>query len=250
MTPPFATHDALPVPHGFFGRQGGVSGGLYASLNCGHGSDDDPDHVSINRARVAASLGGGTLQGPHQIHSDRCVIIEEPLASPVQADALVTWKPDLILSVLSADCAPILFVSETKKIIGAAHAGWRGAFSGVAESTIAQMCEIGAHHDDIIAVIGPTISGENYEVGKEYRQARIKDHPESDPYFQRTQSGAVHFDLPAFLIARIRGCGVERVHWTGECTYADEARYFSYRRNTHQGVPGYGRNISAIRLPD
>jgi YfiH family protein len=242
------------VRHGFFTRQGGVSSGIYAGLNAGLGSDDDPALVRQNRGRVAAALGwpGKPLSTPHQVHSPDVVAISEPLAegaSP-KVDALVTTTPGVIIGVLAADCGPILFADEAGGVIAAAHAGWKGAFTGVIENTVDAMVEAGARRDSIRAVLGPSIGPENYEVGPEF-EARFAEADADNRRFFSPSARAGHFmfDLPAYIVARLRRAGIDAAH-TGHCTYADEDRFFSYRRTTHRREPDYGRQISAIVLND
>lgn len=245
----FNTHDSLKTPHLFAGRQGGVSKGVFATLNAGQDSEDIPEAVSQNRTLVREALGADHLVSLRQIHSDIVEIIESAPAERLRADGLVTKTPGLAISALSADCGPLLLEDTNAGVIGACHAGWRGALSGIVESTIAAMCEIGAHPDHITAVLGPCISQPNYEVGEAFMAEFTEINADYAAYFTPGPTGVPHFDLPAFILSRLQDCGVENRHWVGECTYADEARFFSYRRNTHQGLDGYGRNISAIVLP-
>jgi len=245
----FITHPALKAPHLFAGRQGGVSKGVYASLNTGMHSDDDPQAVAQNRELIREHLSADHLISLQQIHSDTVEIIEGPPARALSADGLVTKTRGLAISALSADCGPILFEDADAGVIGACHAGWRGALSGIVESTVAAMCEMGAHPDNIVAVLGACISQPNYEVGDAFMTEFTDINEDYAAFFSPGPKSGPHFDLPAFILSRLDSCGVENRHWTGDCTYADETRYFSYRRNTHQGLSGYGRNISAIALP-
>ncbi|MEM9048027.1 MAG: peptidoglycan editing factor PgeF [Pseudomonadota bacterium] len=240
-----------PAPHGFFGRAGGVSLGIYASLNCGPGAGDDPDAVACNRARVAAHLGvrPHALLTLHQIHSPTVLTVTEPFGGEgpggrPRADAMVTTQPGLALGALAADCAPVLFFSPG--VIGAAHAGWRGALAGVLEATIAAMLGLGAKN--IRATIGPCISQRAYEVGPEFLDAFLAEDPNHAGFFAGGAGDRMRFDLPGFCLARLRAAGVE-ADWTGHCTYAHPDRFFSYRRTTHRREADYGRMISAIRLP-
>jgi YfiH family protein len=242
-------HPALKTPHLFMGRQGGVSTGIYASLNTGLGSDDDPNAVAENRMRVQTRLGADHLISLQQIHSDHVEIIESPPREPLTGDGLVTNVPGIALSALSADCGPVLFEDVQAGVIAACHAGWRGALSGIVESTVAAMCEIGASPDRITAVLGACISQPNYEVGTEFMAEFTDIEDDYAAFFAKSPSGVPHFDLPAFILSRLKSCGVENRCWTGQCTYADDAQFFSYRRNSHQGLESYGRNISAIVLP-
>lgn len=244
---------ALPgIRHGFFTRAGGVSDGLYASLNCGLGSKDDKARVTENRRRVAGAVGGAVemLASPYQVHGIDAVVVREPwrAGEGPRADATVTDRPGVVLGVGTADCGPILFADARARIIGAAHAGWRGALAGVAESTIAAMEQLGAKRDDIIAVLGPTISQENYEVGDEVRAAFLEQSGENARFFTpASAAGKFMLDLPRYIVARLKAAGVsaDALHL---CTYADPERFFSYRRATHRGEADYGRLLSAITL--
>lgn len=240
------------VRHGFFTREGGVSQGIYAGLNVGHGSDDDPALIRENRERVAGWLGrpGQPLSTPHQVHSPDVVKISEPMSEEARpkADAVVTTTPGVVVGVLTADCGPILFADDDGKVVAAAHAGWKGALGGVIENTVDAMVEAGARREAIRAVLGPSISGENYEVGPEF-EARFRDADAANAQFfvPSGRDGHFMFDLPAYTIMRLRNAGVDAGH-TGLCTYSDEALFFSYRRTTHRREPDYGRQISAIVL--
>jgi len=245
--------DVEGVAHGFFGRQGGVSTGLYASLNCGYGSNDDPNHVSENRARVAQALGtdGGRLLTVYQIHSAEAVHVAAPWArsDAPQADAMATTAPGIALGVLAADCAPVLLADATARVVGAAHAGWKGAISGVVESVVALMERLGAKRDRIRAAIGPCISQAAYEVGPEFRVRFVETTAANDRYFVSSmRADHWRFDLPRYVAARLSALGLAAVDRLDVCTYADEARYFSFRRTTHKSEPDYGRNLSAIML--
>jgi hypothetical protein len=253
------THDLMTgagatIRHGFFTRNGGVSNGLYRDLNTGTGSSDDPDNVAENRRRVASHLGlaPNRLVTVHQIHSPDVVAVDAPIAGErPKADALVTATPGLALAVLTADCGPVLFADGTAGVIGAAHAGWRGAASGVLENTVAAMERLGAHRKAMVAVLGPTISQDNYEVGAEF-EAAITGQNRADARFFRPSPRANHFmfDLPRYILARLEASGVA-AQWQGSCTYDDEDRFFSFRRTTHRKEPDYGRQMSVIALsPD
>ncbi|MEM9600649.1 MAG: peptidoglycan editing factor PgeF [Pseudomonadota bacterium] len=250
MNLPVVTHAALPVPHGFFGREGGASDGVYMSLNCGLGSNDDPKAVRHNRDTVRRHLGADALVSLYQVHSPDVLIIDEPPKDRPRADGVITRTAGLALSALSADCGPVLFCDPQAQIIAACHAGWRGALSGVIESTVAAMCEIGARPDAIRAVLGPCIGPDHYEVGEDFRDTFLNVSDQYATFFTDGPVGRPHFDLPTFILSRLQACGVGKSAWTGHCTYADPTRYFSYRRNTHEGLDGYGRNISAIMLPE
>jgi purine-nucleoside/S-methyl-5'-thioadenosine phosphorylase / adenosine deaminase len=245
---------ALPgVRHGFFTRQGGVSGGIYASLNCGPGSRDDAANVVENRARVAELLGAkpGRLITVFQKHSADAVIAEAPWKgdTPPEADAIVTKTPGLAIGVLTADCAPVLFCDGDARVIGAAHAGWKGALGGILEATVEAMRKLGAKPERITAAIGPAISQDAYEVGAEFVERFVAEEPGSAAFFITDQaSGEPHFDLPAYVGERLARAGVGSIAELGLCTYCEESRLFSYRRSQHHGEDDYGRQISAIVL--
>lgn len=241
------------IRHGFFTRQGGVSRGIYASLNCGPGSRDAPEQVGENRALVAEALGAlpDRLLTVYQRHSASVVTAERPwdLASMPQADAIVTRVPGLVIGVLSADCAPILFCDAEARVIGAAHAGWRGALSGIAEATVEAMAALGAQPERIVAVIGPAISQRAYEVGADYRHRFLLEDPAAERFFADDEdSGEPHFDLPGYVAERLARAGLSAISDLSLCTYCDETRLFSYRRSQHHGEDDYGRQISAILL--
>ena len=244
------TSDALPVRHGFFTRKGGASSGIFAGLNCGPGSTDLAEIVEINRARVAEAMqvGPDNLVTVHQVHSPDAVHITAPPAIRPRADAMVTAAPGVALGVLTADCQPVLFADAQAGVIGAAHAGWRGARDGVLESTIAAMESLGAQRHNIAAVIGPCISQSAYEVGQEFYETFTDDAPETRRFFIQGAGGRMMFDLPGYGLHRLRAAGVGHAEWTRHCTYADPARFYSYRRTTHASEADYGRLISVIRL--
>ena len=241
------------IRHGFFTRQGGVSGGIYASLNCGPGSRDDPANVKENRAHVAEILGvdPNNLLSLYQKHSAEAVIADRPWKdgkSP-EADAMVTATPGLALGVLTADCAPVLLYDGEARVIGAAHAGWRGALSGIVEATVAAMLKLGARSERIRATIGPAISQKAYEVGSDYKEGFLAEEPGSADFFITDESsGEPHFDLSGYVAERLARAGVGAIDDLGLCTYCDETRLFSYRRSQHHGEDDYGRQISAIVL--
>lgn len=243
------TSDALACRHGFFTRKGGASSGIFAGLNCGTGSSDLSEAVAINRARVTEAMGVGpeALVTVHQVHSARAVAVTGPLAIRPEADALVTATPGVLLAVLTADCQPVLFSDPKAGVIGAAHAGWRGAVDGVLEATLDAMEQLGARRSDISAVIGPTISQAAYEVGPEFLDRFRTEDPESSRFFANGQGDRLHFDLPGYGLHRLRAAGVGHAEWTGHCTYRDPARFYSFRRTTHAGEADYGRLISTIR---
>lgn len=246
------THPLLdPVRHGFFTRRGGASSGLFAGLNCGFGSSDQGEIVAINRARVAEAMGvaADRLAGVHQVHSPDVVTVtaaeQAGQTDHLRADALVTAVPGIALSVLTADCQPVLFADAQAGVIGAAHAGWKGALSGVLEATVDAMRDLGA--TQIRAVIGPSISQRAYEVGWDFMENFTAEDPEYQRFFSNGPNDKPMFDLPGFGLSRLRAAGVEAA-WIGHCTYSDPERFFSYRRTTHQNEPDYGRLISAIAL--
>jgi len=244
-----------PMAHGFFGRAGGASRGIYAGLNCGFGSGDDPGHVATNRARAARYLGlpNAAIATPHQVHGREVVVVDQvwgPKLGP-KADGVVTNRPGIILGVLSADCAPILFCDARAGVIGAAHAGWRGALAGVAEATIDAMLGLGAQREHIHAVIGPCISQSAYEVGLEFETTALGLDPQAFAHFSPGKSDDKRqFDLPGYLMGRLGRSGLGALANLDLCTYSYPERYFSFRRTTHRGEPDYGRDLSAIVLND
>ncbi|WP_322895225.1 MULTISPECIES: peptidoglycan editing factor PgeF [unclassified Yoonia] len=251
MTLDIITDPALGAArHGFFTRKGGASSGVFAGLNCGFGSSDQQDIVAINRERAADALALAPHQliGVHQVHSADVVTVTD--ATPVlqKADALVTRSKGIGLSILTADCQPVLFCDQTAGVIGAAHAGWKGALTGVLEQTMRAMEKLGAARRNIVAVIGPSISQRNYEVGADFRDRFLAVDPGYDRFFAAGQQSRFQFDLPGFGLMRLRSFGVGQAHWTGHCTYADPGRFFSYRRSVHLQEADYGRLIAAIRL--
>lgn len=244
------TSDALAPRHGFFTRKGGASSGIFAGLNCGTGSSDQAEIVAINRARVADAMGLGveSLVSVHQVHSPDVVTVTAPLADRPRADAMVTATPGLALAVLTADCQPVLFADAKAGVIGAAHAGWKGARDGVMEATLDAMEALGARRGQITAVIGPCISQTAYEVGQEFFESFTDDAPEARRFFVNGNGDRYLFDLPSYGLWRLREAGVGHADWTRHCTYRDPARFYSYRRTTHAGEADYGRQISVIRL--
>ncbi|HEX3503209.1 MAG TPA: peptidoglycan editing factor PgeF [Xanthobacteraceae bacterium] len=241
------------IRHAFFTRSGGVSGGLYASLNGGTGSKDDAAHVAENRARMAMALG----VEPHrfltvyQVHSPEVVIAETPWAADARpkADAIVTRMRALAIGVTTADCGPILFADPKAHVIGAAHAGWRGALSGVIEATVAAMERLGAVRGEIRAAIGPMIRQRNYEVGADLIERFAAEDRASGRFFApAARDGHALFDLSGYIAARLARAGVGHIEDLALCTYADPERFFSYRRTTHRAEPDYGRHVNAIAL--
>jgi polyphenol oxidase len=251
---PFLTAESLQIPgvaHGFFTRVGGVSEGVYASLNGGVGSRDTPETVTENRARIAAALGAAPdrLAVPFQVHSPDAVAITElwqPGARP-RCDALVTATPGLALGVTGADCGMILFADQVARVIGAAHAGWKGALTGVVEATVEAMERLGARRSDIVAALGPCIGRNSYEVGPEFVAAFDGAGDDTARYFAPSlRAGHSMFDLNAYIAERAKRAGVGRFEDLRLDTYSDERRFFSYRRATHRKEPDYGRLLSVI----
>ena len=239
------------IRHGYFTRSGGVSEGIYAGLNTGVGSRAEPDRVRENRRRVAAWMGIGvdSLLSVHQVHSPDVVVVREPFAGArPRADAMVTATPGLAIGASSADCGPVLFADAEARVVGAAHAGWKGAFTGVLENTVAAMEALGARRDRIVAVLGPSISRDNYEVGPEFVERFVGADEANEGYFTPSPAaGHALFDLNRYTVDRLAAAGV-RASMLGRCTYAEEDSFYSYRRATHRGEADYGRQISAIVL--
>ncbi len=239
------------VAHGFFTRHGGVSQGIYASLNCGHGSRDDPDAVRENRGRIGAFLGGSAPITANQVHSATAVIVERAWDAEQRprADAMATATRGLTLGVLSADCAPVLLADAQAGVVGAAHAGWRGALDGIVEAVVAAMVRLGASPDRLRAAVGPCIGQPAYEVGWDFEQAFMERDGESARYFARPAPGArPHFDLSGYVALRLVRAGVLVTDAPAPCTYAQEEDFFSYRRSQARQEADYGRQISAIVL--
>ncbi|MGI3212498.1 peptidoglycan editing factor PgeF [Roseovarius tibetensis] len=251
MTLEILTSDSLaPLRHGFFTRRGGASSGVFSGLNCGPGSSDQTEVVRINRARVARAMEVAPehLVSVQQVHSADVIRITGPVHDKPRCDAMVSTTPGVALGVLTADCQPVLFADRRAQVIGAAHAGWRGALDGVLEATVDAMEQLGATRDHITAVIGPSISQAAYEVGPDFLEDFIADDPDNARFFANGHDGRYHFDLPGFGLHRLRRAGVGQAEWTRHCTYGDAARFYSYRRSTHAGEADYGRLISTIRL--
>lgn len=249
MTLEILTADTLsPLRHGFFTRKGGASSGVFAGLNCGLGSSDQAEVVAINRARVASAMGLApeALVAVRQTHSADVAVA--PFGDRPEADAIVTATPGLALTILTADCQPVLFADAEAGVIGAAHAGWRGALEGVLEATLDAMESLGARRENTAAVIGPTISQRAYEVGPEFFEIFMAEAPSYSRFFAGGEGDRMHFDLPAFGLHRLREAGIGQAQWTRHCTYSDPDRFYSYRRTTHAGEADYGRLISVIRL--
>ena len=246
------------IEHGFFGKQGGVSEGIYASLNCGIGSDDVAENVQENRRLVAAYFGQEVshLYSVHQVHSAECQIVIHGLPVSAQdrpkADAMVTDAPNQILGILTADCTPVVFTGKKQDgamVIGAAHAGWRGAVGGILQNTVNKMVLIGAEIDSIHAAIGPCIGPKSYEVGEDFAAPFLAQGEANEHFFKSAQKeGHLMFDLPGYIANQLAGIGVLHVTITGHDTYGLDDEYFSYRRKTHKNEPDYGRQISAIMI--
>lgn len=241
------------VRHAFFTREGGVSPGVYASLNGGLGSGDAAGNVAENRARMAAALGVAAerIVTCYQIHSPQVVVAETPWTRETapRADAVVTRVPGLAVGVTTADCGPVLFADAEAGIVGAAHAGWRGALAGVVEATVAAMEGLGARRSRIVAALGPMIRQANYEVGPDLAERFSAADPASARFFRpAAREGRSLFDLPGYIAARLAAAGVGAIEDLGLCTYADPTRFYSYRRATHRGEPDYGRHVNAIAL--
>ena len=251
MTIEVITSDALAqLRHGFFTRKGGASAGLFTSLNCGYGSTDRKDAVSINRNRAADVLGISPkrLATVHQVHSATALATDAPFDVQPRADAMATATPGLGLAILTADCQPVLLADNAAQVIGAAHAGWRGALDGVLEATIDAMEELGARAAEISAVVGPSISQRAYEVGPEFLERFVDDDPGNTRFFANGRDDRLQFDLVGYSLLRLRNAGIGNAQWTGHCTYSDSDRFFSYRRSQHCKEPDYGRLISVICL--
>ena len=243
--------ELAPLPHGFFGRQGGSSSGEFASLNASVSVGDDPARVAQNRALAASTLGGSaeTIVMLHQVHSNRVVVAGESFSAEAlpQADALVTRTRGLLLCILTADCAPVLLADHEAGVIGAFHAGWKGAVTGVAEATVAAMTKMGAQPARTRAAIGPTISAPNYEVGPDFAAEVIAANPHAASRVSAPNGGREHFDLPGFVGDRLRAAGVGTITDLGICTYGAPDAYFSHRHATHRGTRT-GRQMALIGL--
>jgi len=255
MAPEFLTDPLLSAaPHGFFTRRGGVSRGGFAALNCSLSGQDAPEAVAENRARAARALGQdpAALSGLFQVHGAAVVAVDAPIppAQRPEADALVTRRPGLLLGIVTADCAPVLFLDEAAGVAGAAHAGWRGALAGVLEATVAAMEALGAWRAAIRAAIGPCIGQAAYEVGPDLRDAMLAREAADACFFaEGRREGRFQFDLPGYCAARLSAAGVGAVSGSPACTLSDEARFFSHRRRTLAGGGPIGHQLSAIALP-
>ena len=243
------------IRHAFFTRSGGVSEGVYASLNGGIGSNDAPDKVKENRARMAAGLGVGLERflTPYQIHSPDVVVADGTWTQETRprADAVVTREPKLAVGVSTADCGPLLFADADAGVVGAAHAGWRGAFTGVIEATVVAMEKLGASRKHVVVALGPTIRQPNYEVGPEFVERFVAADMDNERFFAPSQrEGHAMFDLTGYIADRVLRADVGGFEDLGHCTYADPERFYSYRRMAQRGEPDYGRHINAIALTD
>jgi polyphenol oxidase len=243
------------IRHGFFTREGGVSGGLYASLNGGVGSKDDAGHVAENRARMAGALGVAPdrFLTAFQIHSPQVVVVETPWTAETRprADAIVTRMRALAIGISTADCGPVLLADPKARVIGAAHAGWRGALTGVVEAAIGAMEQLGAKRSEIRAALGPMIRQQNYEVGSDLIARFGAEDPASNRFFvPAARDGHAMFDLAGYIGSRLSLAGIHHIEDLGHCTYADPARFFSFRRTTHRSEADYGRHVNAIALAD
>jgi YfiH family protein len=241
------------IRHAFFTREGGVSDGIYQSLNGGIGSNDAPENVKENRARMAKALGVAPTHfvSCYQVHSPDVIVATEPWTreNAPRADAIVTRTPGLAIGVSTADCGPVLFADGEANVVGAAHAGWKGALTGVVEATIAAMEKLGASRGNISAAIGPLIRQPNYEVGAEFvEHFTVTDKTNAGHFIPSKRAGHAMFDLPGFIKSRLEAAEIKSVEDLGLCTYAEPDRFFSYRRTTHRGEPDYGRHINAIAL--
>lgn len=241
------------IRHAFFTRTGGVSQGIYTSLNGGVGSNDSPEQVAENRARMAQALGVAPERflTPYQIHSPDVVIADAPWTAETRprADAVVTREPGLAIGVSTADCGPLLFADDKARVVGAAHAGWRGAFTGVIDATLAAMEKLGADRANISVALGPTIRQANYEVGHEFVERFLAADADNARFFaDAARAGHAMFDLTGYIAARVQQAGIVKFEDLGLCTYAEPERFYSYRRSTHLNEPDYGRHINVIAL--
>ncbi|MEM8591696.1 MAG: peptidoglycan editing factor PgeF [Pseudomonadota bacterium] len=251
MSVEFITSDLLAgLTHGFFTRKGGASSGVFEGLNCGAGSSDQAEIVMLNRARAAEAMESSpeALVTQYQIHSPDVVTVRSAEDRGETADAMVTNVPGLLLGILTADCQPVLFADRSSGVIGAAHAGGKGAMDGVLEATITAMEKLGAVRARIRAAIGPTISQRAYEVGPEFLDRLLDEHPDNQRFFASGNGDKAQFDLPSYGLHRLREAGIGEAAWTGHCTYFDPEKFYSYRRSVHRKEADYGRLISTICL--
>ena len=250
----FLTSPRLDLPgvrHAFFTRRGGVSRGVYASLNLGKGSSDDPTAVTENQSRATAALGlpAGSLSIAYQVHSAIVHAADRPFGPDrPQGDGVATRTPGVLCGALAADCAPVLMADPEARVVSAVHAGWRGALSGVIEAGVAAMTGLGARPERIIAVVGPCIGPASYEVGPEFREQMVAENSSSEVFFAAGEGDRLRFDLPAYALSRLGRAGVSQAEWIGADTYPDADRFYSNRRALHRGEPDFGRLLSAIAL--
>jgi YfiH family protein len=240
------------LPHGFLGRHGGMSVGECAGLNVGYGSNDDREAIAGNRRlAIAAVLSDAELATVHQVHSAEVVVADAPWPQDQRprADAMVTDTPNLLLGILTADCAPVLFADHQAVVVGAAHAGWRGALAGVTDATIEAMERLGARRERIHAAVGPCIAQPSYEVDDSFRAHFLGADGDNARFFVAGPASKPHFDLEAYVVHRLIAAGIEEVEALNLDTYADDSRFFSFRRATHRGEADYGRQLSAIAIP-
>jgi YfiH family protein len=240
------------LPHGFLGRRGGISVGAMAGLNVGYGSNDDREAIAGNRRlAIAAILPEAELATVHQVHSAEAIIANAPWPQEERpkADAMVTDRPNLLLGILTADCAPVLFADHEAVVVGAAHAGWRGALAGVTDRTIEAMEKLGARRENIHAAVGPCIAQPNYEVDEAFRGRFLESESDNARFFIEGESGKPHVDLEADVVHRLIAAGIDEVEALNLDTYADADRFYSYRRSSHRGEADYGRQLSAIGIP-
>ena len=240
------------IPHGFLGRRGGVSEGEMWGLNTGYGSGDDPALIAENRRRaIEAVLPRAELATVHQVHSPTVVLVEQPWEQDQRphADAMVTDRPGLLLGVLTADCAPVLFADAKAGVVAAAHSGWRGAIAGVNEATVEAMEQLGAKRERIAAAVGPSVEQQSYEVEEAFRDRFLEADESNNRFFITDPAGKSHFDLPGYILQRLSDAGIAKAEALNLDTYSDPDRFYSYRRSTHLGEPSYGRQISMIGLP-
>jgi hypothetical protein len=243
---------SLGLPHGFLGRRGGISVGAMAGLNVGYGSKDDREAIAGNRRlAIAAIMPEADLATVHQVHSAEVLVAYEPWPHEQRphADGMVTDRPNLLLGILTADCAPVLFADHEAVVVGAAHAGWRGALAGVTDRTIEVMEQLGARRENIHAAVGPCIAQPNYEVDETFRARFIEADPDNKRFFVAEPEGKPHFDLEAYVVHRLIAAGIDEVEALNLDTYGDADRFFSYRRSNHLGQADYGRQLSAIGIP-
>ncbi len=249
---PFLARTLEGVPHGFLGRKGGVSQGICSGLNVGLGSGDDRAAVEANRRLAVEAVAPGTrLVTLHQVHSATAIAVTEPFPDDARphADALVTDRPGLALGILTADCTPVLFADSRAGIVGAAHAGWKGALGGVVAATVEAMEALGASRENIAAAVGPTIARKSYEVDEAFFRRFVEDDPDKERFFSGGREGRRQFDLEGYVVSRLAEAGVTRIEALGLDTYSNPNLFYSYRRATHRGEPDYGRQISLIAVP-